>query len=61
VPDFRNAYWNNVGGIPALQVWHNQGFTGTLIDATDDHKIKSQTLAAGSTVTCTSGMTVSRN
>ena len=24
VPDFRNAYWNNVGGIPALQVWQSQ-------------------------------------
>jgi Flp pilus assembly protein TadG len=61
VPDFKNAYWNNVGGVPALTVWHGQGFTGTLTDATDGHKIKSQSLTAGSSVACTSSMTVSRN
>jgi hypothetical protein len=58
VPDYKNAFWNNVGGITAPEVWHNQGFTGTLTNLADANKIKSQTLQKGTTVLCTSNMSV---
>jgi Flp pilus assembly protein TadG len=61
VPDFKNGYWNNTGGVPALQVWHEQaGFTGTLTNLAGDNKIKRQTLTRTSIVLCSSNMTVSR-
>lgn len=59
VPDFKNSYWNNTGGVPALQVWHDEaGFTGTLTNLAGNAKIKSQTLTKNSVVLCSSGMTV---
>jgi Flp pilus assembly protein TadG len=58
VPDFFNGYWNNTGGIPALEVWRMAGFTGDLHDATEGKKIKRQTLVAGSSHPCTWTMTV---
>ena len=59
VPNFIGAYWENVGGIPATQVWVAEGFTGELTDKSNKKEILSQTLAAGSDVSCSSSMTVS--
>ena len=62
VPDFYHTFMNNVGGVPAEQVWRvTAGFTGLLTDNTDGKKIQRQTLLAGSSVPCTSDMTVSDN
>lgn len=59
VPDFKNGFWNNTGGVPALQVWHDQaGFTGTLTNLAGDDKIKSQSLTKDTVVLCSSSMTV---
>jgi Flp pilus assembly protein TadG len=59
VPDFKNGFWNNTGGVPALQVWHEQaGFTGTLTNLAGDDQIKSQSLTKKSVVLCSSSMTV---
>ncbi len=56
VPDFYHTYWNDIG---SLHTWHDvAGFEGTLTDATDGKKIQRQTLTAGTTVTCSSSMTV---
>ena len=62
VPDFYHTFFNNVGGVPAEQVWRvTAGFSGVLTDNTDAKKIQRQTLVAGSNVPCTSNMTVSNN
>jgi hypothetical protein len=58
VPDFIGGYWADVGGIPALTVWQNQGFTGTLTNRAQHKQIESQTLTPGSTMLCTTGMVV---
>jgi Flp pilus assembly protein TadG len=60
VPDFYHTFWNNVGGVPAEQVWRvTAGFTGVLTDDTDSKKIQRQTLIANSSVLCSLNMTVS--
>ncbi len=59
MPDFYHTYFNDIG---ALTIWHDvSGFTGTLIDNSRNKKIQSQTLVAGSTVLCSSSMTVDDN
>ena len=59
VPDFYHTFWNNVGGVPADQVWRDTaGFTGRLTNDAGTKLIQSQTLQAGRTVLCTSSMTV---
>jgi hypothetical protein len=56
VPDFFNTYWNDPD---ALHTWEVEaGFSGTLTDRSDGKKIKSQTLTAGTSVLCSSHMTV---
>ena len=58
VPDYYHTYWSDTG---SLNTWHNAGFTGTLTNNTGGHKIQSQTLLAGSQLSCASNMTVSNN
>jgi hypothetical protein len=58
VPNYWNSHWNDVGGVHALDVWHNAGFTGTLTNNAGTKKIKSQTIAGGSVVLCSSVMAV---
>jgi hypothetical protein len=58
VPDFKGGFWNNTGGIPALQVWQQAGFTGTLTNQAGTEEIKRQTINKKSTVLCSSVMTV---
>ena len=58
VPDYWNTHWNDVGGVPALDVWDGAGFTGALTNLADTKKIKSQTLPAGSVVECWWNMSV---
>ena len=59
VPNLYHTYWNNVGGVPALQVWSETGFTGTLSNDAANKLIQTQTLIAGSSVLCTTDMRVS--
>lgn len=61
VPNFVGTYWNNVGGVPALQVWAEAGFTGELRNNAGPNQIQSQTLTAGTQVLCTSEMRVRQN
>jgi hypothetical protein len=58
VPDFKGGFWNNTGGIPALQVWQQAGFTGALTNQAGTEEIKRQTINKKSTVLCSSSMTV---
>lgn len=60
VPNFFHGYWADTGGLPAVNVWANAGFTGALVDNTGGHKIQSQTIRAGNQVACTSTMTVNQ-
>lgn len=55
VPNYFNTYFADPD---ALDTWTSAGFTGTLTDTTGGKKIKSQTITAGSSVLCTSSMTV---
>ena len=55
VPNFFNTYFADPD---ALLTWDDAGFTGALIDTTGGKKIRSQTIVAGSSVDCTSSMTV---
>jgi Flp pilus assembly protein TadG len=65
VPDFKNGFWSNVGGITATQVWTNAGFTGTLSGSSSvvngGQQIQTQTLTAGASKVCTSNMSVDKN
>jgi Flp pilus assembly protein TadG len=58
VPDYWNTHWNDVGGVPAIDVWGGAGFTGVLTNLAGTKKIKSQTLPAGSVVECWWNMSV---
>ena len=59
MPNFKNGFWNNTGGVPALQVWHDQaGFTGTLENRAGENKIKDQFLTKNDVVPCSSSMWV---
>jgi hypothetical protein len=58
VPNYWHTHWNDVGGVPALEVWAEEGFTGLLTNLAGTHKIQSQTLTAGSIVLCSSNMFV---
>jgi hypothetical protein len=58
VPNYWHTHWNDVGGVPALEVWTGAGFTGVLTNLADTHKIQSQTLPAGNTVLCSANMSV---
>jgi Flp pilus assembly protein TadG len=59
VPDFKNQFWNNFGGVPALQVWHDQlGFTGTLENRAGTNRIRSQEIPKKTDVPCSTGMWV---
>jgi hypothetical protein len=52
----------NLNTAHAQELWSGQGFTGTVTfspDVPPQYKIASQSLAAGSSVTCASGITVS--
>jgi hypothetical protein len=61
VPNFKNGFWNNTGGVPALQVWHDQaGFTGTLTNLAGTDKIKTQEIRKNTVVPCSTGMWVSK-
>ncbi len=59
VPDYKGSFWSNTGAVPALQVWQQAGFTGTLTNAAGDQEIWNQTLQKGKSELCTSNMTVS--
>jgi hypothetical protein len=61
VPNLVGGWWDNVGGLTALKVWEDAKFTGTLKNNAGPHQIVGQTLTAGSTVACTSGMSVRQN
>jgi hypothetical protein len=62
VPNFVGGFWNNVGGIPAEEVWENAGFTGKLTDRAQKSPIVRQyPHAALTTVLCSSNLTVDKN
>jgi Flp pilus assembly protein TadG len=56
VPNYYHTTWAAPG---STDTWHAAGFTGMLTNATGGHKIQSQTLTQGTSVLCTSNMTVS--
>jgi hypothetical protein len=58
VPDYWNSHWNDVGGVPALEIWDSAGFTGVLTNLAGTKKIKSQTIPAGNTVSCSANLSV---
>ncbi len=59
VPNFKGGFWNNTGGVPALQVWQEQaGFTGTLENRAGTNAIFVQGIKKGDVVPCSSGMWV---
>lgn len=55
VPDFFNTYF---GDPDALATWANAGFTGELVDHSDNKKIKSQSHLAGSVLPCSVSLVV---
>jgi hypothetical protein len=59
VPDLLGQYYNTDPS--ALDAWQNAaGFSGPLVDATNGHEIRSQSLVPDTVLPCDSEMTVSQ-
>jgi Flp pilus assembly protein TadG len=57
VPDVTGQFYNADPG--ALDAWEGEGFTGSLVNQSENKEIKSQSRFPGTFVDCTSSMTVS--
>jgi hypothetical protein len=58
VPNYYHTTWSDPG---STNTWHTAGFTGLLTNAAGTHQIQRQTLTKGTSVPCTSNMTVDNN